>query len=103
MSNVSLPAGAAGISPEDLPEDAVALLVWRKFAGPNPMTVVVTKDSFEKNRARVAKVGGTFNPDSIYTFEGPVSPSGRKTTFQFQDVISWAGNYHSGIIPVGVS
>ena len=83
---------------EDLPKDAVALLVWRKFTGPQPMTIVVTKASWEMNKKVVMDQGAAFNPDRIYEFDSPTNPKGRRTTFMLQDVIGWAANVHSGII-----
>lgn len=83
---------------EDLPEDAVALLVWRKFTGPQPMTIVVTKASWEMNRKVVMNAGSQFLPERVYEFDSPTSPNGRRTTFMLQDVIGWAANVHSSII-----
>lgn len=82
----------------DLPEDAVALLVWRKFTGPQPLTIVVTKASWEMNKKVVMDSGATFNPNRIYEFDSPTGPTGRKTTFHLQDVVGWAANVHSGIV-----
>lgn len=84
---------------EALPKDAVAILVWRKFAGAQPMTIVVTKASWEMNKKTVMDGGATFNPDRIYEFDSPTNPRGRKTTFMLQDVIGWAANVDTGIVP----
>lgn len=84
---------------EDLPKDVVAILVWRKFSGPQPMTIVVTKASWEMNKKTVMDGGATFNPDRIYEFDSPTNPRGRKTTFMLQDVIGWAANVDTGIVP----
>lgn len=96
------PTGAAEV--EDLPQDAVALLVWRKFTGPQPMTVVVTKASWEMNKKVVMDQGATFNPDRIYEFDSPTNPKGRRTTFMLQDVIGWAASVDTGIVkpPAGL-
>ncbi len=83
---------------EDLPQDAVALLVWRRFTGPQPMTIVVTKASWEMNRKVVMDAGATFLPERVYEFDSPTNPRGRRTTFMLQDVIGWAANVHSSII-----
>jgi len=94
----SKPATAAVVNPtdarevEDLPKDAVALLVWRTFTGPQPMTIVVTKASWEMNKKTVMDAGAKFNPERIYEFDSPTNPKGRKTTFHLQDVIGWAAN-----------
>ena len=77
---------------DDLPEDAVALLVWRKFTGPQPMTIIVTKESWDKNKKAVMDTGGVFHYERIYEFESPVNLKGRQTTFHLQDVIGWAAN-----------
>jgi hypothetical protein len=83
---------------ENLPKDAVALLVWRKFTGPQPMTIVVTRNSWEMNKKVVMDAGFQFVPERIYEFDSPTNPKGRKTTFMFQDVIGWAANVDTGII-----
>ncbi len=86
------------IEVEDLPKDAVALLVWRKFTGPQPMTIVVTRASWVMNREVVMNAGAKFIPDRIYEFDSPTNPKGRKTTFMLQDVIGWAANVDTGVI-----
>ncbi len=83
---------------ENLPQDAVALLVWRKFCGPQPMTLVVTKASWEMNKKVVMDAGMQFVPERIYEFESPTNSKGRKTIFYLQDVLGWAANFHSSII-----
>lgn len=87
----------------DLPKNAVALLVWRKFAGAQPMTIVVTKESWEMNKKTVMDGGATFNPDRIYEFDSPTSPKGRKTIFHLQDVIGWAANLDMGAVSAPLS
>ena len=96
------PTGATGL--EDLPDDVVALSVWRTFTGPQPMTIMVTKASWEMNKAALMKQGHRFHADRIYEFDSPTSPKGRRTTFHLQDVIGWAANVHSSIIqaPAGL-
>ncbi len=99
MSAKTLPPNAGAPnqqSPEELPKDAVAVLVWRKFTGPQPLTIVVTKDSWENNRKRAAKIG--FSPETVFTFESPQSAAGRTSIFQLTDVVGWAGNVHSSIV-----
>lgn len=91
------PTQASGV--EELPNDAVALLVWRKFTGAQPMTIVVTKASWEMNKKVVVDTGMQFIPERIYEFDSPPNPQGRKTTFHLQDVIGWAANVHTGVIP----
>lgn len=91
------PAQATGV--EDLPDDAVALLVWRKFTGPQPMTIVVTRASWNMNKKVLMDAGMKFDSERVYEFDSPVNPKGRKTTFCLQDVIGWAANVHTGIIP----
>ena len=87
------------IDMEEMPQDAVALVVWRTITGPNPMTIVVTRDSWDENRDHVANLG-FFEPTFTYQFESPVNPKGRKTVFQLQGVVSWAAHVYTGIIPV---
>ena len=83
---------------EDLPKDAVALLVWREFTGAQPMTIVVTKASWDMNRKAVMNDGAKFIPNRIYEFDSPTNPKGRKTIFMLQDVIGWAANVDTGIV-----
>ena len=85
---------------EDLPKDAVALLVWRKFTGSQPMTIVVTKASWEMNREVVMNSGAHFHSERVYEFDSPTNPKGRRTTFMLQDVIGWAANVDTDIVPV---
>lgn len=92
------PTGASG-QVNDLPSDAVALLVWREGFGPQPLTIVVSKRSWEMNQKVVADAGSQFHPDRIYEFESPTNPKGRKTIFHLQKVIGWAANIDTGIVP----
>ena len=96
------PTGATGL--EDLPDDVVALSVWCNFTGPQPMTIIVTKASWEMNKAVIMKQGHRFHADRIYEFDSPTSPKGRRTTFHLQGVTGWAANAHSSIIqaPAGL-
>jgi len=84
---------------KDIPEDAVALLVWRKDLGPQPLTVVVTRASWDMNKKVLMDHGMQFNPERVYEFDSPTNLKGRKTIFHFQGVTSWAGNVFTGIIP----
>ncbi len=97
-ASVTNPTKATDV--DDLPEDAVALLVWRKFTGPQPMTIIVTRASWEENRKVVMATGGVFHYERIYEFESPVNLKGRRTTFHLQDVIGWAANVDTGIVPI---
>ena len=104
VEKVAAPATAPVMNPtqasevEDLPNDAVALLVWSKFTGPQPMTIVVTRASWEMNKKVVVDAGFVFVPERVYEFDSPTNPKGRRTTFMLQDVIGWAANFHSAII-----
>lgn len=93
------PTGAQG-NVGELPPDAVALLVWREGLGPQPLTVVVSKQSWEMNQKVIREAGMVFNRERVYEFESPTGPQGRKTVFHFQGVTSWAANYDTGIVPV---
>lgn len=81
---------------KNLPKDAVALLVWRGFTGSQPLTIVVTKESWLINEEAVVNNGFAFDPGRAYKFVSPVSPEGRQTTFLFQDVVGWAANVDNG-------
>lgn len=83
-----------------LPEDAVALLVWREGFGPQPLTIIVSRASWDMNKKVLADAGMAFNPDRIYEFESPTNEHGRKSIFHLQKVIGWCGNVHSGIQPM---
>ncbi len=97
---MSKPNGSKQVQGVDnLPPDAVGLLVWRKFCGPQPMTFVVTKASWEMNKKVVVDAGMQFISERIYEFESLTTPEGRKTTFHLQDVIGWAANVVTGIVP----
>lgn len=82
-----------------LPDDAVSLLVWRDGFGPQPLTIIISKASWDMNRERVG-MAERFKPDSIYEFESPTNEQGRKSIFHLQKVIGWCANVHSGIISV---
>lgn len=91
------PTGAASV--DDLPNDAVALLVWREITGAQPMTAVVTRASWEMNKKVVMDAGFKFEPGRIYEFESPTNEGGRKTIFHLQGVTGWMANIHTGIVP----
>ena len=97
-AQVTNPINAGDV--DGLPKDAVALLIWRDFTGPQPLTVVVTRASWDMNRKVVMDAGSKFEPDRIYEFESPTNPAGRKTIFHFQGIVGWAANLDTGIIPV---
>lgn len=80
----------------DIPSDAVVLLVWRRFSGAEPFTIIVTPASWVMNKQVVVNAGFSFDPERIYEFESPPDKKGRKTIFHLQDVIGWAANVHTG-------
>lgn len=96
MADVQNPTG---VLPDvnKLPNDAVALIIWRKDH-PQPMPVIVTRESFERNR-HLVETKKMFMPETVYIFDSPTNEQGRKSVFQFSGVTSWVGNYHSGIVP----
>jgi hypothetical protein len=87
--------------PVDLPPDAVAIMVWRDGFGPQPITIVISRASWDTNHKKVID-DNRFNPDSVYVFESPINGQGRKTVFHLQNVIGWAANISTGIVPVKV-
>ena len=97
--NVKPKAGPPKMDPtkpnmaEELPNDAVALVVWRECTGPQPMTVVVTRDSWERNR-KFAVREGKIDPERAYVFESPINHLNRQSTFFLQGVTSWVGNVY---------
>jgi len=82
-----------------LPDDAVALLVWRDGFGPQPLTIIISQASWDTNKERVKKAG-RFQAEFLYEFESPTNEQGRKSTFHLQKVIGWCANVHSGIVQV---
>ena len=82
-----------------LPDDAVALLVWREDFGGQPLTIIITRGSWEMNKKVVMDAGMTFG-DRIYEFESPVNEQGRKTIFHLEKVIGWCANFHTGIMQI---
>ena len=96
MSTTENPTGVVNV--DELPDDQVALLVWRKDFGPQPITVVVSRQSWDMNKKIVMDVGFAFLPDRIYEFESPVNAMGRKSIFHFQNVTSWIANVGTGIV-----
>ena len=86
-------------SVDNLPSDHIALLVWREITGPQPMTIIITRQSWDMNKKVVRDDGFKFEPNRIYEFEGPTTSKGRKTIYHLQGVVGWMANIHSGIIP----
>ncbi len=89
----------AATSVDDLPSDHIALLVWREITGPQPMTIVITRASWEMNKKVIMDAGFKFLPDRIYEFESPTNSNGRKTIFHLQGVVGWMANINTGIVP----
>ena len=83
----------------DLSNEEVGLLVWREGFGPDPLTIVVSKASWDTNKKIIEEAGSVFDPNHVYVFESPVSAQGRKTTFHLQKVMGWCANSYSGIVP----
>lgn len=86
-------------SVDDLPKDAIALLVWREITGAQPMTIVITRASWEMNKKVMMDAGFVFDPKRIYEFESPTNSKGRKTIFHLQGIVGWMANVYTGIIP----
>lgn len=85
-------------SVDDLPADQVALMVWREITGPQPMTIIITRASWDMNKKVVMDAGAIFVPSRIYEFESPINDQGRKTIFHLQGVVGWMANIGTGII-----
>ncbi len=83
-----------------LPDDAVALLVWREGFGGQPLTIIITQASWDMNKKRLMSDGQQFFPDHVYEFESPTNEGGRKSIFHLQKVIGWCANIHSGIVQI---
>lgn len=86
-------------SMNDLPTDHIALLVWREITGPQPMTIVITRASWDMNKKVIMDAGFEFNPKRIYEFESPTNEKGRKTIFHLAGVVGWMANLDTGIVP----
>ena len=95
QGNPANPQGANQISPDQLPVDAVALLIWRGFTA-DTLTLIITKESWEKNKAIVKDDGG-FHAERLYEFESGQNAAGRSSFFQIQEVIGWGANVGSSI------
>ena len=91
------PTNASSV--DDLPVDHIALMVWREITGPQPMTIIITRASWDMNRKVVMDAGAKFEPNRIYEFESPVNEKGRKTIFHLQGVVGWMANLDTGIVP----
>lgn len=86
-------------SVDNLPKDHIALLVWREITGPQPMTIIITRKSWEMNKQVIMNNGFQFEPKRIYEFESPTTDGGRKTIFHLAGVVGWMANICTGIIP----
>ena len=84
---------------QNLPPNLVALMLWRdpKEYGPDPITFVVTKASFEYMQKKI-KSEGEITPEKLYWFDTPQNPQGRRSVFYFTRVVGMMGNFHSPII-----
>lgn len=107
MAGAPTPAEAEAVvnptavnSVDDLPKDQIALLVWREITGPQPMTIVITRASWDMNKKVLMDAGMEFNPKRVYEFESPINEAGRKTIFHLAGVVGWMANLDTGIIPV---
>ena len=87
-------------SVDDLPKDHIALLVWREITGPQPLTIIITRKSWDMNKQVIMDNGFQFEPKRIYEFESPTTKGGRKTIFHLQGVVGWMANLDTGIMPV---
>lgn len=83
-----------------LPDDCVALLIWRDGFEMNPLTIIITQASWDMNKKRLMDDGAQFFPEHVYEFESPVNEAGRKSIFHLQKVIGWCANIHTGILQI---
>jgi len=97
--NVVNPTNVTSV--DDLPAGHIALLVWREITGPQPMTIIITRASWDMNKKVVMDAGFKFEPGRIYEFESPTTEGGRKTIFHLQGVVGWMANIDTGIVPAG--
>jgi hypothetical protein len=89
------PTGVADVN--EIPNDAVAVMIWRASCGPNPTTIIATRQSYDWFLERMVAEGGLSQKET-YEFESPTPPQGRKSRFWFTDVTGITINYHSGVI-----
>lgn len=106
MAGAPTPAQAEAVvnptavnSVDDLPSDHIALLVWREITGPQPMTIVITRASWDMNKQVLMDNGFQFEPKRVYEFESPTNEKGRKTIFHLAGVVGWMANIDTGIVP----
>lgn len=100
MASAENPTGVVNV--EELPDDHVALLVWRKEFGTAPLTVVVSRASWDMNKQALMDDGYKFDHERVYEFESPINATGRKSIFHFEGVIGWIANVGTGIITTQV-
>jgi hypothetical protein len=88
---------------EQMPEGAVALNVWRAANeyGPDPITLVVSRESYDKFRKRVESIS-SISPDTLYIFESPLAPDGRKTVSHLTRIVGVMAYVNTKILPVQV-
>lgn len=98
MATAENPTGVVNV--DELPADHVALLVWRDKFGATPLTVVVSRQSWDMNVKTLMDDGYKFDHERVYEFESPVNAMGRKSIFHFEGVIGWIANVGTGIISV---
>ena len=92
------PMNPAGIQDVDqIPKDAVAVLVFREHCGPQPTTIIVTKASYENFLERMVADGG-IKLEETYEFESPKAPKGRRSRFWFTRVVGITCNYDTGVL-----
>lgn len=98
MANPTNPTGIENVN--ELPNDAVALIVWRKDFGPQPLTIIVSRASYDKNK-KLLDDKKTFDTNMVWDFESPINEKGRKSVFSLSGVTGWVANLHTGIVPPG--
>lgn len=96
MADANNPTGAMDIN--KLPQDAVALVVFREECGPQPTTVVITKKSYEAFVERISEDGG-ISKEVTYEFDSPTNQFARRSKFFFSRVTGVIVNFYTGVVP----
>lgn len=84
----------------DLPPGSVALNVFRVATeyGPDPMTVVVSRESYDRVR-KLIEQADAIDPSWLFVLESPLSSDGRKTVLHLTRVVSIVAFINTSIVP----
>lgn len=95
------PPVAPKLNLSELPPDTVALNIFRvaQEYGPDPMTVLVSRKSYDMNR-QLIEAAQRVSPDDLFVFESPLDNTGRKTVIHLTRVVGIVAFVNTNIVPV---